>query len=388
MFLNICEAWAHVQFLCFIRCLRLPMLLSRSKSMYYRKKLMNWIRICRRLNSISRKAHFYQTTRVKWCIFNRWLKYIAIEKLNPTPGIVKFLNRKVRLIPSFDEALHDDGFRKSVYLDNQRLNHVTSEFRNVFGRWKMLTQEDILFRILNDRARSLFRFRLLQKCFWAMRTGLDQSDYMKLIREETPIFPVVRALADISQVVKKFIHARRKSLSTVMRRNNRKYSKYIKTDGQTSLSFKKFTEQFKVSIQSRISTEQRLISDYFEIRGTQTFDDVKAPDRSHPIVPPTMARVSGKQFSDPHQITADGRSIAIPGGYKLSKVKFAFQYGFGVIGWQLFWSADGAKDLESPQRGAWHTASLTTHEFLIPKDDFLAGVEYLYDGDVMVGLRL
>eukprot|EP01032_Pedospumella_encystans_P010080 gene10080-11812_t len=101
-----------------------------------------------------------------------------------------------------------------------------------------------------------------------------------------------------------------------------------------------------------------------------------------------MARVSGKQFSDPHQITADGRSIAIPGGYKLSKVKFAFQYGFGVIGWQLFWSADGAKDLESPQRGAWHTASLTTHEFLIPKDDFLAGVEYLYDGDVMVGLRL
>jgi len=364
------------------------MLLSRSKSMFYRKKLMNWIRICRRLNSISRKAHFYQATRTKWVIFNRWLKYIAIEKLNPTPGLAKFLTRKVRLIPSFDRALREDGFEKSVYVDNERLNHATSEFKNVFGRWKMLTQEDILFRILNDRARSLFRLRLLQKCFWAMKTGLELADNMKLIHTDPMIFPIVRALADVSQVVKKFILTRRKSLSTVVRRNNRKYIKFVVKDGQSSLSFKSFINEFKANTNSRISTEQRLISDYFEIRGTQTFEDVKAPEKAHPIIPPTMARVSGKTFCDPHQITADGRSIAIPGGYKLSKVKFAFQYGFGVIGWQLFWSADGGKDLESPQRGSWHTASLSTHDFVIPKEDFLAGVEYLYDGDVMVGVRL
>jgi hypothetical protein len=364
------------------------MLLTRSKSMYFRKKLMNWIRICRRLNSISRNALYYQTTRTKWVIFNRWLKYIAIEKLNPTPGIVAMLKRKAQLIPDFDQTLQRNGFEKSVYVDNERLQHSTSEFKSVFSRWKMLTQEDILFRLLSDRAQKMFRLSLLQKCFWAMKTGLDIADYMKLIREDPPIFPLVRARADIDQAVKTFIVVRRKSIATVMRRNNRKYVKFVIKDGQTSLSFKSFMTAFKASTNARISTEQRMISDYFEVRGTQQFFDVHAPARDHPIVPQIMAKVTGREFADPHTFTADGRSITVPGGYKLSRVKFAFQYGVGIIGWQLFWTADGAKELESPPRGSWTSASLGANEFVIPKEDFVTGLEYLYDSDVIVGVRL
>lgn len=364
------------------------MLLTRSKSMYYRKRMMNWIRICRRLNSISRNAAYYQTTRTKWVIFNRWLKFIAIEKLNPTPGLVPFLKRKAKLIPDFDRALQQDGFEKSVYVDNDRLQHLTSEFKTVFIRWKMHTQEETLFRILSDKARLLHKLQLLQKCFWAMKTGLNTTDYMKLIREDTPIFPLVRVHADMEQLVKRFINIRRKSIATVMRRNNRKYVQFVIKDGQTSLSFKSFMTDFKIATNSRISTEQRMISDYFEERGTQQFNDVHAPERDHPIVPQIMAKVTGRAFADPHIITANGRSIAVPGGYKLSRVKFAFQYGVGIIGWQLFWSADGANELESPQRGSWTSASLGANEFVIPKDDFVVGLEYLYDSDVIVGVRL
>jgi hypothetical protein len=364
------------------------MLLTRSKSMYYRKRLMNWIRICRRLNSISRNAAYYQTTRTKWVIFNRWLKFIAIEKLNPTPGLVPLLKRKAKLIPDFDATLQRDGFEKSVYIDNSRLQHTTSEFKTLFSRWKMLTQEETLFRVLSEKARLMHKLQLLQKCFWAMRTGLSTSDYAKLIREDTPIFSLVRARADIEQLVKRFINIRRKSITTVVRRNNRKYVKYVIKEGQTALSFKSFMADFTAATNSRISTEQRMISDYFEERGTQQFSDIWAPERDHAIVPQIMAKVTGRQFADPHTITADGRSIAVPGGYKLSRIKFAFQYGVGIIGWQLFWNADGGRELESPQRGSWTSASLGNNDFVIPKEDFVVGLEYLYDSDVIVGVRL
>ena len=185
----------------YFRCLRIPMLLTRSKHVYYRKKMMNWIRICRRLNSISRNAHYYQRTRTKWVIFNRWLKYIAVEKLNPTPGLVPLLQRKAQLIPDFDLTLQKEGFEKSVYLDSKRLNTSISEFSAVFSRWKMLTQEDRLFRIMEEKAQQMFRLSILQKCFWAMKTGLDQSDYMPLIRAEIQIFPIVRLRADLDQIV-------------------------------------------------------------------------------------------------------------------------------------------------------------------------------------------
>lgn len=58
--------------------LRLPLLLARSVHMCNRKKLVNWIRICRRLGVLYEKAPLFRSLKLKWNFFNRWLKVITL----------------------------------------------------------------------------------------------------------------------------------------------------------------------------------------------------------------------------------------------------------------------------------------------------------------------
>ena len=60
----------------YFRSLRMPMIISRSRSLYYRKKMINWIRICRRLIIISKRAPFYQ--RKRYCIVTCERKIIFV----------------------------------------------------------------------------------------------------------------------------------------------------------------------------------------------------------------------------------------------------------------------------------------------------------------------
>jgi len=364
------------------------MLLSRSKSMYRRKKLLNMLRICNRLRAIHRKAPFYQKIRSMWVIFNRWLKYVAIEKLNPTPGFIDIIRRKAELHPEMERILKISGLTKSVYVDNVEMSKAMTTIKMIFSRWKKYTQEEILFTMMENKVMDLYNIQLVQKCFQAMKTGLYLAEVINLIHSEPVVFTIVRIKADIEQIIKRFIGERRRSVIHTVRRFNRKYVRYIIQDGRKTLSFKGFMNKFQEQLNSRINTEQRMLSDAFELRGMQEFIDVRAPPKNSNIIPFTMSKLDGRSFSDPHLNNSDGRAITIPSGFRLSRLKFSFQHGYGLIGWQLFWTADGAKEIESLPRGAWHAMAISIHEFKIPKDDFLIGVEYLYDGTVMVGIRL
>lgn len=87
-----------------------------------------------------------------------------------------------------------------------------------------------------------------------------------------------------------------------------------------------------------------------------------------PLIPTIMKKISGRRFSDPigpplpfpdaHIDDEDdddapplSPSNEVPAGFKLTKIAFAMYEQGGISGWQLFWSADSAKDIESPKRG-------------------------------------
>ena len=99
-----------------------------------------------------------------------------------------------------------------------------------------------------------------------------------------------------------------------------------------------------------------------------------------PLIPAIMVKVMGSRFSDPagsvplqdreqssddsvedeydEEENDEGSSLeqmalpaVVPAGFKLSRISFAMQEHLGICGWQLFWSADGAKDIESAKRG-------------------------------------
>jgi hypothetical protein len=73
----------------------------------------------------------------------------------------------------------------------------------------MWSNEGILFRVLEDKAQALFELQMKQKCFAAIRLDVDQPEYMAAIRLDATIFPIVRLLADIGQIVKRFVAVRR-----------------------------------------------------------------------------------------------------------------------------------------------------------------------------------
>jgi hypothetical protein len=95
---------------------------------------------------------------------------------------------------------------------------------------------------------------------------------------------------------------------------------------------------------------------------------VKEDSPADPLIPTIMRKISGRRFADPvgpplpvPDVNIDDEedvdapplspSAEVPAGFKLTKIAFAMYEQGGIAGWQLFWSADSAKDIESPKRG-------------------------------------
>ena len=56
----------------YFRILRMPM--PERRALIVTEEDVNWIRICRRLDSLYELAPIYNRRRTAWCFFNRWLK--------------------------------------------------------------------------------------------------------------------------------------------------------------------------------------------------------------------------------------------------------------------------------------------------------------------------
>ena len=166
-------------------------------------------------------------------------------------------------------------------------------------------------------------------------------------------------------------------------------------EAKKALSFKKFLAHYKYSVSRRVIREQRILIDAFEARGVQDYIDICCPQLQDPIMPGLMRRLDGKGFYDPHPKTTQVSPLhpPLPGGFRLAKIRINHQGVNGkteasVTGWQLVWSGDGVSDVEGNKRGKWKGAAMTVHELVIPKGDFVVGIEYIYEGPAILGVRV
>ncbi len=368
----------------YFRALRGPLSERLSLMMYNRKKLSNYIRICKRLIAIDKKIPRYRRLRTMWVIFNRWLKLVEREQMNVTPGLIPTVKRCCELLPGYSKLLASRGIKDVVYVSSVKLATASSEFGATFLRWQMCVQETKIFNILSDKATKLFRLNVLFKVFYALRFHIAHHDSAEL-RAKSIGFPIIRLQTDLDQVCKRFIALRRLGLQHVVGSYNRRFVAFTVADAKQTLSFKRFLKSYKSAVSLRLTTEQRVLSESFEQRGQQEFMDVRAPKS----LPNSMSRLDGKRFADPY-IPEDehGMGTWVPAGYKLSSLRLNMQEGVGIVGWQVVWSADTAKEINSRKRGKWNGAAMQIHEIHVPQDDFVQGVEYLYDASTIVGLRL
>jgi len=379
----------------YFRALRMPMITQRSYAMCNRKKMTNWIRICRRLSSLSEKAPVYYQRRKTWIVFNRWLKLLERESLNCSSGFVSFIKHHMELYPKFSNRLKANGIIKTVYTNSKPLLKAASDISSVFYRWLMTVVEEKLFRTMQKKADELYRFRLLNKVFWSMRTLMTPEETYEF-RESALPFRIIRARSDLDQLTKRFIAKRKKNYQIVICSYNRRYICFSMREARRAASFKSFCAFFKVFVTRRLIREQRILVDAFDLRGTQQYMDICCPNQKDPIMPRKMARLEGKVFRDPHPLNGEQFSSllpVLPGGFRISKIRISHQDVNGTVeasvtGWQLVWGADGVADVEGPKRGKWKGAAMTVIEFVVPKDDFVMGIEYLYEGANILGIRI
>lgn len=368
----------------YFRALRGPLSEKLSLMMYNRKKLANYIRLCKRLIAINRKMPRFRRLKTMWIIFNRWLKLVESEQMNVTPGLIPSVKRTCQLLPGYSNLLASKGITEIVYVSSVKLSNASSDFGATFLRWQMCVQETKIFTLLEQKAAELDRLMTMYKVFYAFRFHLRHSDSLEK-RKQTIGFPIIRVKTDLDQITKRFISLRRMGLQFVVGNYNRKFVAYTVQDARSSLSFKRFLRSYKAAVSLRLTTEQRVLSESFEHRGQQEFIDVRAPKS----LPNSMSRLDGKRFADPYISNDDnGKGCWVPAGYRLSILRLNMQEGVGIVGWQVVWSADTAKEIQSRKRGKWNGAAMNIHELHVPEGDFCQGVEYLYDASSIVGLRL
>ena len=255
----------------------------------------------------------------------------------------------------------------------------------------MLSSENVIFHLLYKRVEKKYSLRLLLKCFWALRLRLSTKQRVEAMSMSMAPFPLTRINADLDQIRKRFLTMRKLGISHVIGSMARKFQYQMTLDSKEAFSFKKFLTNLVSNNSLRTSTEQRLLSEAFQLRGTQKFVDLRGPHPTDPIVPLLMSQVDGKAFSDPRYDPETNRTFELPAGFKMSKIRFVLQgattVGCSLLGWQVIWSADGGvMDIEGSKRGDWNAAGISTHEIKFPKEDFVIGVEYAYDGSTITGM--
>ena len=392
----------------YFRTLRMAMMMKRTKTMCNRKKMVNWVRICRRLAALEDHAHVYRSKRLLWVLFNRWLKFVEKEALDCSPNLVVEILQRNEKYQRLTLYLEDMNFKKVVYTTNPRIAAAMRTTVALFLRWVMFTQQEKLYRKMAKCNTKLHRLRVLQRCFLAIKTSLPAKEIHQLANDHIrEFFPIVRVTCDLEQLAKRFVAVAKRSVLHSIQKYNRKFTGLVRKDAKRETNYKNFKVNFKVELAKRLTVEQRILSESFDVRGTQEFIDVAAPHESKKAqyLPAIMQRVDGKTISDPlpadvidDEVDDDSisgpisfgptvKAKSVPGGFKLHKIRLNFLDQIGLVGWQFMWVGDGAEYIESPKRGQWVGAALLMKEITVDKDDFVTGIEYMYEGRGIVSMR-
>lgn len=157
----------------------------------------------------------------------------------------------------------------------------------------------------------------------------------------------------------------------------------MKREGLKALSFKRFVSDTINDIAERTMLEQILLLTAFERRGELVHKDIRVKSE--------QPAVEGVRFSEPKPFRLNSPPCiakeGVPAGYTLSKIRVAIQAGMGLIGFQCFWGATAARSIESKIRGKMFGGGIINSDFVIPPGDFLMDVEYICEGNALIGIR-
>ncbi len=247
------------------RCLRFPIVYRKSFGQLQRKRLENWVRICVQLRKLWRAMPKYRALRIKWRIFNTWLKFMDHRYQHETPGLREQVARRKALLFHYSEVVSEYGL-------SQIERTAVDQW---FIRWKEYTQKAATRRFVVERFRARGCLLHKQRVLDAWRSGL-RVRHTAMLRPRC--FASVRIEHDIDKYKCKLLNNEPRLLSTKLRSKNRFVRHRLQltvTDPRREFSYlKQVLVRHAELTKGRIELESRLLCSAFEERATFAYNDV------------------------------------------------------------------------------------------------------------------
>merc|ERR1712000_452144 len=104
-----------------------------------------------------------------------------------------------------------------------------------------------VFNLITQKVKVFHRLRVLEKCFWCIRTNISLKVSYD-VRKKIHCYAYVRALADLEQISKRFFALRRRSLSVIVTKYQTKCQVLLKKVAKKSLTFRKFVNVISADV--------------------------------------------------------------------------------------------------------------------------------------------
>ncbi|CAM9849638.1 unnamed protein product, partial [Discosporangium mesarthrocarpum] len=387
-----------------------------SISLYNRKRLRNWLRICARLRYLYRGMPLYRNLRSKWAVITALLSAVDSRLRYGTPDLLQTLRRRRELLLGFSHLLERRGLVPGRYCPAVLLP-ATLDRRAILQRWVQYTQLQVASRMLCSSLRVRGRFRGSRVAFDGWRWGLPPSaaaayrvrapegaerekladvgradkdlegeegsdisamkygngrlndlerrgfgDFRdgfrhrgwdcKWVVRGKKPLPELRAEADLEVMRRTVVAAWRGSLVRTIVSRQRRHMTRLKRSARMEPTFKKFLQYHKWQASERVRTESRLLVDAFVNRGRLKFNDL---DPALALMPPPVSR-----GTSPHDLIPF-RDPAVPGAYLASEVRIMTRIGEGVVGIQLVVCGGSGSGGLGGKEGTGKTQELDTH---------------------------
>ena len=248
------------------RHMRVTVAEKRIRSVRNHNLLKRWMRICNRLKNVSDGMPKYYEARLKWTMFNKWLRFINENYMFRSPGLVAELNRRQDLLLRFSNGL----IEASKTTNGEEHFHLS--LRGIFQRWIEFTQKQVTRKQLVTLSRRRLDLATKRRVFTALERGL-RPRYTCVAEQRERCYQYKRCAHDLTTWKEQLLAGERQLFSRRFAHRNKFVWMKTKILTLNSTILKKELEKRKEEMEERLNIESRLLYTAFEERGTFRYKD-------------------------------------------------------------------------------------------------------------------
>lgn len=230
--------------------------------------LRKWMKICRRLKQISDGMPSYYEKKLKWRMFNKWLRYINEKYTYRSPGLLDELKRREELLLAFSDGLMQAS--KSELGEE----HFHLSLKGILQRWIEFTQKKVTRNRLVKLSRLRLNLAVKRRVFTVLRRGI-RPRYIP--SQPEGCFQYKRCAHDLTSWKEQLLACEKQLFSSKSANRNQFVWMQRKLLTLSSTILKKELQRRNEEMEERLSAESRLLYAAFEERGTFRFTDQVLP---------------------------------------------------------------------------------------------------------------